>query len=418
MSDLFRKEALDAAGAVRLGNPIALMPWSWWALTAFFGIFGVSVVVFLATATFPRKETATGILRQSLGEIRVSTPRSGIVTALFVHDGQSVQAGDLLAFVTTEQLFASGEVYDARVLIAIERERNQYEIRLEALNTSEPLQKQALTARVEGLSRQLQELQTNKSASEAQLVLARQSSEAADTLTKQGWFSQEQQRQRRQVLLTTERSMTEIGAQIDSLESQRIDFNLQLVRLPSDVAQTRASILELIEALEEKRAAAAAQNGFALIARAAGTITAVQARIGQPVDPVKPLMAIIPRGSKLEAELYVPSRAIGFVSPGLTVRLLYEAFPYTRFGPGFGTVVDLSTAVLTPEEVSAAIKVPESVYRATVELRNTEIVAYGKPMPLQSGMALKADILLEDRSFLDLLMDPLLAARGRVLGGS
>ncbi len=31
-------------------------------------------------------------------------------------------------------------------------------------------------------------------------------------------------------------------------------------------------------------------------------------------------------------------------------------------------------------------------------------------------MALTADILLESRSFLDLLMDPLLAARGRILG--
>ena len=73
--------------------------------------------------------------------------------------------------------------------------------------------------------------------------------------------------------------MAEIGAQITSLRSQRVDLELQLARLPSDIAQTRPSILGDIEALEEKRAGAAAQNGFALIARAAGTVTAMQARL-------------------------------------------------------------------------------------------------------------------------------------------
>jgi hypothetical protein len=42
--------------------------------------------------------------------------------------------------------------------------------------------------------------------------------------------------------------------------------------------------------------------------------------------------------------------------------------------------------------------------------------AFGRVLALQSGMALQADILLEDRTFLDLLLDPLRAATGRMLG--
>src|SRR5436853_5654036 len=114
--DLFRAEALQAASGNRLGIPIALMPWSWRALTLFFLSFVVCVVVFLATATFPRKEAAVGVLRYSLGEIRVTASRAGIVTALHVQDGQTVEAGDLLAFVATEQRLAMGDIYDARVL--------------------------------------------------------------------------------------------------------------------------------------------------------------------------------------------------------------------------------------------------------------------------------------------------------------
>jgi membrane fusion protein len=385
-------------------------------LISFFVTFATAVIVFLATATFPRKEAAVGVLRYSLGEIRVTASRGGILTALHVQDGQTVEVGDLLAFVVTEQRLAAGDIYDARVLAAVERERAMLEQRLAALNASEPLQKQGLTERISGIARQLLELQAQQQARERQALLAGQSAAAADKLAAEGVFSAEQQRARRQQALAAEQAVAEIGAQITSLQSQRVDQELQLTRLPSDIAQTRAVILGEIEALEEKRAGAAAQNGFALIARAAGTVTAMQARLGQPVDTVKPLMTIIPRGSRLQAELYVPSRAIGFVNTGQTVRLLYDAFPYTRFGPGFGTVAQCSSAVLMPEEVTAAVKVTEPVYRVSVELNSTSMSAYGRAVPLQSGMALAADIILEDRSFLAFLLDPLLAARGRVLG--
>lgn len=159
-----------------------------------------------------------------------------------------------------------------------------------------------------------------------------------------------------------------------------------------------------------------AQNGFALVARANGRVTALQAKVGDATDASKPLMAIIPTGSVLQAELYLPSRAAGFVEGGQTVRLLYDAFPSTRFGPGYGTVANLSTTVLNPDEVRASVKATEPVYRVVVSLRDNAVNAYGKRLPLQSGMALSADILLESRSFLDMLLDPLRAAAGRTLG--
>ena len=416
-SSLFRPEAVSAASAQQFGQPVALMSWSWWALTGFFVTFALAAVAFLATATFPRKETAAGILRHSLGELRVTPPRAGIVRSIPVREGQDVAEGDVLAYVTTEQHLAGGEAYDARVLAALAREREMLETRLKALDLSEPLQAQALRERVSGITQQLAELQADRKGRAARSRLAAESLAAADTLAAQGVYSAEQRRARQQQALALEQSVSEMAAQLVSLESQRTDFMLQLARLPTDVAQIRSGILGSIEALEEKRASADAQNGFALLARAPGMVTALQAQLGQPVDASKPLMAVVPRGSILVAELYVPSRAIAFVTEGQRVRLLYDAFPYTRFGPGFGTVMHMSSAVLRPEEVTAAVRVTEPVYRVLVALHSPVMPAYGKDVPLQSGMALTADILLESRSFLDLLLDPLLAARVRILGG-
>ena len=413
---LFRQEALQATTEQQFGVPIVLTPWSWWALTGFFVALAAGTLIFLSTATFPRKETAAGILRYPLGELRVAPPRGGILKTAFVRDGQDVVAGDVLAFITTEQHMKEGDVYDARVLAAIQREREMLEARLAALNAAEPLQTQALRERIAGIGEQLVELQGSRQTRTARAQLAAESYAAAATLAAQGVYSAEQRRVRQQQALALDHSVSELASQIIALGSQRTDLVLQLARLPSEVAQTRASVLGAIEALEEKRASAAAQNGFSLIASTAGTITSLQAQAGQPVESAKPLMTLIPQGSVLQAELYVPSRAIAFVSEGQPVRLLFDAFPHTRFGPGRGRVAQVSSAVLRPEEVTAAVKVGEPVYKVLVSLDATVMRAYGKAVPLQSGMALTADILLESRSFLDLLMDPLLAARARVLG--
>ena len=415
-NSLFRTEALRASTDKAFGAPIALMPRSWWTLTAFFLAVATTTLVFLSTATFPRKETATGILRYPLGELRISPPRAGILRSVMVRDGQDVKEGAVLAFITTEQRMAEGDVYDARVLSAIQREAEMLEARLAALNVSEPLQLQSLQERRDGITRQLVDLQQSKQSRAIGSRLAAESYQAAATLASQGVYSAEQRRARQQQSLTLDQSVAELSSQITALESQRADLALQIARLPADVAQTRSSILGSIEALEEKRATANAQNGFSLIASTTGTITSLQAQPGQPVDPNKPLMTLIPSGSVLAAELYLPSRAIAFVTAGQPVRLLFDALPYTRFGPGLGHVSQVSSAVLRPDEVTAAIKITEPVYKVLVTLDSLSVTAYGKAIALQSGMALTADILLESRSFLDLLMDPLLAARGRVLG--
>jgi membrane fusion protein len=415
-SPLFRAEAVRAAGDISFGSPIALLPKSWWALTGFFALFGAATITFLATATFPRKESAAGILRYSQGELRITAPRPGIVTAIHVRDGQTVAAGDLLAYVNTEQLLALGEVYDARVAAAVARQRRMLEDRLAGLNASEPLQAASLRERAAGIDAQLVELEADRVSRARTLRIAVDSMAGTETLANQGVYSAEQRRAKQTAMLQVEQTLIEVRSQIAGLLSQRTDLALQLARLPVDIGQTRASILQELAGIEAKTAEATAQNGFALIARAAGVVTALQTQLGQPVDPSRPLMTIVPSGSELQAELYVPSRAAGFIAEGQVVRLLYDAFPYTRFGPGFGTIGAISTAVLRPEEVGAAVTVKEPVYRVVVTLKAAAMQGYGRMMPLQSGMALTADILLEDRSFLDLLLDPLRAATRRTLG--
>ncbi len=139
----------------------------------------------------------------------------------------------------------------------------------------------------------------------------------------------------------------------------------------------------------------------------------MQARIGLAADPAVPLLAIVPTGSVLQAELLVPARAIGFVKPGQTVRLAYEAFPFQRFGLHGGRVVTVSRNLLRPAELIAPIAIAEPSYRVIVALDRQSVPAFGQDFPLGPDMTLKADIVLDRRSLLEWVFEPLISLRGR-----
>jgi membrane fusion protein len=113
----------------------------------------------------------------------------------------------------------------------------------------------------------------------------------------------------------------------------------------------------------------------------------------------------------LEAELFVPTRAIGFVQPGQKVRILYDAFPYQSFGTYGGRIIRISQTILKDSDISVPVTLQEPAYKVTVALDRPDIDAYGQKMPLQADMLLRADIILARRSLMSWLTDPLLSAR-------
>jgi multidrug efflux pump subunit AcrA (membrane-fusion protein) len=140
-----------------------------------------------------------------------------------------------------------------------------------------------------------------------------------------------------------------------------------------------------------------------------GTATAVAADVGEMVDGGRLLAAIVPAGAKLQAHLYVPGKAVGFIRPGDAVLLRYQAFPYQKFGHYRGAVAGISNTALSGGRMDGAA--PE--YRITVELDSQTVVAYGRPQPLQAGMLLEADVLQETRRLYEWALEPLFSVAGR-----
>jgi len=111
----------------------------------------------------------------------------------------------------------------------------------------------------------------------------------------------------------------------------------------------------------------------------------------------------------------VPARAIGFVAPGQMVRLLYDAFPFQSFGSYRGTIASVATTMLQPAELpELVLALKEPAYRVKVALERQTVDAFGREVALQPDMTLRADIILERRSLLEWLLEPLMSARHRL----
>ena len=171
-----------------------------------------------------------------------------------------------------------------------------------------------------------------------------------------------------------------------------------------------------VASVEQELEEAEARRQIVITAPQDGIVSAIQAEAGGAANINSPLLSIVPAGSRLEAHLFSPTRAIGFVHPGQHVRLRYQAFPYQKFGSYEGIVTDVSGSAINPSELPQQLSgltslytANEPAYRITVQLERQSVDAYGGTLPLRPGMQLEADVLLDSRRLIEWIFEPLYA---------
>jgi membrane fusion protein len=194
----------------------------------------------------------------------------------------------------------------------------------------------------------------------------------------------------------------------------------QLAQLPLDAAAKRNDTERQLAGIAQSMAQNELQRAVVLRAPRDGTVSAVLPKPGQMVSAGQSLLSILPAGSALQAQLLVPSRAIGFIDPGSRVVLRYEAFPYQKFGQQYGQVTDVSRSALNSSEIATLIgqQSQQPLYRVQVKLDEQFVLAYGHKEPVKPGMTLQADILMDRRSLLEWVFEPLYGMAHHLMGGA
>lgn len=369
-----------------------------------------------------------GWLQPEEGVARVLAPRTGVVTGLHVNEGTSVRKGDRLLTLSDELQSSTLGGTQAEIGRQLAQRRDSLVAERTQMQRLFAQQQAALSARAAALgaeqaqiNREIELLRARLAIAQRNLVLHREQQAA-------GYISGMR-------LQMVEAEHLEQAARLGLLERNRLTIKreamgvqAELKDLPLKAEKELAAIERSLAQIGQERAESEARREIVLTAPHDGTVTAIQAVAGTAASPTVPLLSIVPAGTRLEAHLYGPSRAIGFVRPGQHVRLRYQAYPYQRFGHHEGVIASVSRSAVSPAELPAQLTgvarptgpaaagstaAPEPLYRIVVSIASQSIAAYGNAIALQPGMAIEADVALDRRKLYEWVLDPIYAVTGK-----
>lgn len=416
---LFRPEAVEAQRQMVLGPVQVLRPLSLSLLTAGVVLALAAVGSFLWFAEYTRKASTVGVLVPDRGLIRLVPATAGTVLQRHVHEGQAVAAGQVLFVLAQERAFLEDGA-QAQVQRSLQARRR-------SLEESARQQQQLLKAQGGGLARRLLAVEAevaqldSEAALQAQrLALARQSQARLESLQAQQFISAAQVQTQQEEVLGLQAAVQSLARQRAALQREQAELEAERQALPAFLAGAAGEIERDLSLLEREAAEFDGLRQTVVRAPQAGTIAAVLAEPGQSVGPGSALASLVPEGAQLQAHLYAPSSAVGFVRAQQAVRLRFEAFPYQKYGHWSGQVLQVSRVPLAANEL-AGLALPasagsgEPMFRITVALGEAPGAGAERlgPEALVAGMRLQADVQLERRRLVEWLFEPVLGWRQR-----
>ncbi|MEM7424768.1 MAG: HlyD family efflux transporter periplasmic adaptor subunit [Pseudomonadota bacterium] len=413
LPSLFRQQAVDFQRQRLLGDVIVINEPSLVFLTAIITTIVAGGLTMLSLGEYARKERVSGYLVLESGLVKVYAPDTGKISRLHVEDGDHVTKGDVLASLSTERFLRSGKGLEVVLLSELDHQKRNYEANIVAERRRAQLERSRTRERIAAINARLKALRERLKLQVLRSEIARDALENYEKLVAQDLGQRAEHVRRRQQHLLGEQNRIElqetIGQQIDQLSDARFTLNDIAIRSKKEVGRLKNALIELAQ----RRAEIENRKDYVIRAATTGRVTALRVTERQTISSDTLLMAIVPHDDELEAELLLPARAIGLVRRGQKARLYYSAFPQQRFGAFNANITTISKTILTAKELPAPVEIKEPVYIARAELERQAIDVRGQKIELQSGLLLDADIILERRTLLQWLLDPL---RGAVQG--
>ena len=412
---LFRQEAIDAQREKYLGEATIARPVPFWVFTVLAAGSALLLIAVALWGQYQRRERAEGYLALDEGAARVLISDAGRVTDLLIKEGDEIVAGAPMARIALERTMSvSGASTSQAVTKEMEArreilEREQVQLRDLGVQQVEQsrLRQRDLAAELEQLDREMKLVETR----------ARSAKEQADkykSLAGEKFVSDVAAKQKQDEVTDQEIKLQALRRQRTQVER---DLGAAKLDVPSIQLKNRAQIDQVsrqISELQEGLANVEARRETTIRAPVTGVVTNIAVTRGQSVAQDSTLATVLPGGSGLHVELLVPTRAIGFVQKGQEVILRYEAFPHERFGQYRGTIKDIGRSVWSAGDKVGPLSAREPVYRVDVQLDRQSVAALGQEFALRPGMLVNADLLLEKRTLLEWIFEPVLQLKGRI----
>lgn len=412
MSNLFRKEAIEHQGQKLDGEVTIATHLSFNWILALILLIVVVGATYLVVGEYHRKEIVSGYLRPTEGLSKIYPLGQGVIDEVFVEEGETVEKGQLLARIRMERILTSGSDMNEAILSELIKQKDILHRNLSNQAALAKVQSEKLVSQINNTEFQLSQAKKQLSLLKERVSLSENRLKDTQALIEKGFASQSDLESVRDTLLAIQQQAEDLEGRVLSQNESLSQLKFEKQQLPFNQQDAESQLRSQLANINQQITQASAQQSYDVRSNRSGRVSGLMVKPGMIAQSTTPLMTILPIEAALEAVLLVPSRAFGFVQQGQNTRIRYQAFPYERFGIYHGNIESVSKSILLPNEVNLPVALREPVYQVVVELKEQNAKAYGASVPLQAGMLLEADIMVDSRTLFEWLFEPLYTIKG------
>jgi membrane fusion protein len=345
--------------------------------------------------------------------VRVFAPSAGVISDLYVVDGESVSKGQALARLSTSTSTDGASSVQSSILKSMREEAATLRQQIAHIGESATHRKSAVERQIENVLYQIGVMKEQLVTARERLALAEKDYHRVAELRQQSLVSEVDVDRSRASALDIKLGVDVLERELSDQRNKLEQLRLDAAQLPITTSSERAQLQAGLQQIEQRIAGMMGQDSIVVVAPIDGRISDLGRRVGQQISESTPIVSVLPIHTSYYAELFVPSRSIGFVREGADIQVRYDAFPHQKFGVFSGRVIRVATTPIRPHEADAPIELFELSYLLTASLDEQHIDVDGTFRELQTGMILQADIVRDRRRIIEWMIEPIIGAAKR-----
>lgn len=355
-----------------------------------FALLLVILIIWSYFADLVEVSTGTGKVVPTSREQVIQSLEGGIISDLYVREGDIVEQGQILAQLDLTKTEANVEESASRYRAALANiSRLQAEVNQSELLFTEELEDypELIKAETRLFETRKKALEESISGLQQSLNLVNEELRLTQSLAKQGAASNVE-------VLKLQREVSEIKLKINDKRSE------YMVRAREELSKVQAEA-ESLESVVKGRADSLSRLTLRSPVRGIVKDVALTTR-GGVIPPNGELMQIVPLDDQLLIEARISPRDVAYIHPGQEAKVKITAYDYAIFGGLDGEVTTIS-----PDTIQDEIKPEVYYYRVFIRTESDTLIdKQGKEHPIVPGMIATVDIKTGEKSVFDYLMKP------------
>ncbi|MEM6162355.1 hypothetical protein AAH446_17700 [Erwinia sp. P6884] len=387
------------------------------ALTLF-ATFFLCMLIYSCVVEYSETTLAQGVITNVKGDVQVRAKASGTIINIPVHEGQFVKENQVLFSLSRDYGGKEGSVieYEAQ-RYAAEKTRN-----VERINDM----KRSLARLRDSLKRQSATIDAQIEASAIKIKKARelinnanQTYQSYKAIAGKGYVSKTDLSVKYNDVLNAQLNLKLEESNLLQLQSNKTSAN-DNTQYQIDDLSTQMLYLDNRNSEIDRTMATQGSKTMAMLAPTSGYVVAINFPPGKAVTQDSEVVMVIrhDRDSPLEGYLYIPSSGAGRINTGDSVKVRFDAWPMDKYGTVTSKLENFYPVSIDSRSALISLKQGQTYYLTRIKLPSSFEDPGKHSRLLLGGMTLSADIVVDKKPLIALLLAPIERARQRFFSTS